>query len=441
MDQEQQGRTVREASPSGLTRRRLLQGAAATAGLVGLGGLERLPPALAQSPALPAPEASGIDHIVVLMMENRSFDHFLGWMDGVDGQQAGLSYVDRNGVSHRTFPLAPDYQGCAHPDPDHSYEGGRVEYNGGACDGWLRAGENDEFSIGYYKRKDLLFLGQAATQWTTCDQYFCSIMAETFPNRFYQHAAQTDRLTNSLDLSTLPTIWDRLTLAGLEGRYYFSDVPFLALWGAQYLDISRPLVSFLADAAAGTLPHLSFVEPRFLGQDLGTSNDDHPHADIRNGQAFMNLIYSAVTRSPAWPRTLLVITYDEWGGFFDHVAPTAGPIPPADQVAGNEDGLRGFRVPTILVSPFAPRGGVSSLLLEHTSVLRMVEWRWNLEPLTVRDATATNLAEALDFSAPNLSAKQFTRVPPGPFGELCPPSELDIWALLLAQARDFGWPL
>src|SRR5437762_1647698 len=89
------------------------------------------------------PAASGIEHVVVVMMENRSFDHLLGWLDGADGRQAGLRYPDRNGQPQKTQPLAPDFQGCAHPDPDHSFQGGRVEYDGGACDGWLRAGMND----------------------------------------------------------------------------------------------------------------------------------------------------------------------------------------------------------------------------------------------------------------------------------------------------------
>jgi len=344
-----------------LSRRRFLQGMVATAGAATVGGLVgRVPTVFSQGPALPPPQVSGIEHIIVVMMENRSFDHYLGWLPGADGRQAGLTFVDANGVPHATHRLAPDFQGCGHPDPDHSFEGGRVEYNGGACDGWLRAGSNDDYSIGYYTRKDLSFFGHAARGWTVADRYFASIMAETFPNRVYQHAAQTDRLTNATTLSTLPTIWDRLAEANLDGRYYFSDVPFLALWGDKYASIGRSLGNFLADAALGTLPQVAFVDPRFLGEDIGLSNDDHPHADIRNGQAFLNLLYNAVTRSPAWPRTVLVFNYDEWGGFFDHVPPpTVSAIPSADQGVGN-DGLLGFRVPCLLVSPFAPREHVTS---------------------------------------------------------------------------------
>jgi len=204
------------------------------------------------------------------------------------------------------------------------------------------------------------------------------------------------------------------------------------------------LLGFLADAAEGTLPHVSFVEPRFLGEEFGVSSDDHPFADVRNGQAFLNQVYRAVTTSPAWPNTVLVINYDEWGGFFDHVPPGTAPIPPADELAGNRDGRLGFRTPCFVVSPFARREFVSHRVFDHTSILKMIEWRWGLDPLTVRDAAANNLAEALDFTAPDPRAKSFN-VPAGPFGGLCLPGVPDEtdgeWLPLLSMAALFGWPV
>jgi phospholipase C len=388
---------------------------------------------------LPAPEDSGIEHVVVVMMENRSFDHFLGWLPQADGRQEGLVYLDENGVPHETIRLSPDYQGCAHPDPDHSYEGGRIELNGGACDGWLLAGDNDEYSIGFYKRNDLRFFARAARDWTTCDRYFSSILAETWPNKIYAYAGQTDRLDNSFELCTLPTIWDRLEEAGMSARYYFTDVPFVALWGLRYAPITRRFDDFLADAAAGALPAVSFIDPKFLDAASGTSEDDHPHADVRNGQVFMERIYHAVTTSPDWPNAVLVFTYDEWGGFFDHVPPPLAAVPPADQLAGN-DGRLGFRVPTIVVSPFAP-ARVSSLELDHCSILKMIEWRWGLAPLSVRTTQATNLAEVLDFSL-SRAAPQY-RVPQGPFGAPCPGTVggEDKWSVLRLLAILLGWVL
>jgi phospholipase C len=189
---------------------------------------------------------------------------------------------------------------------------------------------------------------------------------------------------------------------------------------------------------------VSFVEPRFIGEALGISNDYHPHSDIRNGEVFLNAVYDAVVSSPNWPNTALVINFDEWGGFFDHVPPPAAPIPPADAAAGS-DGRLGFRVPALLISPWSPRATVTSEVYDHTSVLKMMEWRWNLRPLTVRDASAANLAEELDFDEPNVTAPRFT-VAPGPYGGVCPiaaPSlEVETApAELLAYAKSLGFPL
>ena len=391
---------------------------------------------------LPSPKRSGIEHIVVVMMENRSFDHFLGWLPGANGRQAGLSYKDSAGAAHPTYPLAPDYQGCAHPDPDHSYQGGRIEYDNGACDGWLRAGSNDLYAIGYYTKSDLAFLGNAAPAWTTCDRYFAPIMAPTYPNRIYQYAAQTDRLDDTLlPFSSLPTIWDRLADRALSARYYFSDYPIVAFWGAKYLPSSHLITEFFADCAAGALPQVSFVDPRFLGEAEGISGDDHPHGDIRDGEDFLNAVYEAVTSSPNWGSTVLVINFDEWGGFFDHVPPAKAAIPPADAALGS-DGRRGFRVPALVISPWSPRGKVAHGLYDHTSVLRMIEWRWSLRPLTVRDANANNLAEVLDFRRRNLTAPKFN-VPAGPFGTLCPPTPASLAEAQLMQewSASLGFPV
>ncbi|MGI8612359.1 MAG: alkaline phosphatase family protein [Nocardioidaceae bacterium] len=413
-----------------VTRRGVLAGAGATLGAAALGTA----PSAASTSRLPAPARSGIEHVVVVMMENRSFDHYWGWLPGADGRQSGLSYVDRYAKRHSTYHLH-DYQGCDHPDPDHSYEGGRVELNNGRCDGWLRAGDNDRFAIGYYTGADLAFYGRAARHWTACDRYFSAIMAETYPNRFYQHSAQTDRLHNSTDVSTLPTIWDRLADAGLQGRYYFYDVPFLALWGDKYADISKPYANFLADAAAGTLPQVSFVDPKFIDEGSGSSADDHPHADIRAGQYFLDQVYEAVVSSPAWERTVLVINYDEWGGFFDHVAPSVAP----DAHPGW--GLRGFRVPCLVVSPRARRQHVAHGVFDHTSVLKMIEWRWGLPPLTPRDKNANNLARVLDFEQPaDLRAPRYGVAPF--VGSPCAVpgvADYEDWHALKALALANGW--
>ncbi len=377
-----------------ISRRQFLYGSAAALGALSanqLPGSSLLWADKGGKKRLPKPEKSGIEHVVVVMMENRSFDHLLGWLPGADGRQAGLTYTDNAGRSFSTYPLAPDYQGCGHPDPDHSYDGGRVEFNNGQCDGWLRAGSNDRFAIGYYTQADLPFLGKAALDWTVCSRYFAPILAPTYPNRIYQHSAVTDRLDDTVSLCTLPTIWDRLADAGLSGRYYFNDTPFLALWGTKYAAISRPYSQFLSDCAAGTLPEVSFVDPPFVSENSGTSADDHPHGDIRAGESFLYRTYKAVTTGLDWKSTVMVINFDEWGGFFEHIPPgTAPDVDPAFQ-------QRGFRVPCVIVSPLAAPGAIDQGVYDHTSILKMIEWRWDLQPLSVRDEAANNLAEALDF--------------------------------------------
>ncbi|HEU5028134.1 MAG TPA: alkaline phosphatase family protein [Spirillospora sp.] len=426
-----------------LTRRGFLAGTAGAAALIaagGTGGTAADAAATVRAPVaeLPDPGDSGIDHIVVVMMENRSFDHYMGWVPGADGVQAGLTFTDAQGNAHDTHHLKVPY-GCGFNDPDHSYEGGRTEYNGGACDGWLRAGENDVFSIGYFKGPDLGFHGHAALDWTLCDRYFAAVMSSTFPNRIFQHAGQTDRISNTFTFSELTTVWDRLKEKKIPAHYYFSDVPFTALWGLKHLDISRHINYFYDDAKHGRLPAVSFVEPGFVGEALpGLSEDEHPLADIRFGQSFLNQVYTAIIDSPNWARTLLVINYDEWGGFFDHVPPPAGPDPRPDLGTG----LRGFRVPCLLISPRARRGAIAHEVYDHTSVLKAIEWRWGLEPLSVRDAAARNIAEVLDFeSAPKLTAPHYDVPRPLTLGCLDPQHSHtgDDWAQLNAYALTHGF--
>ncbi len=382
------------------SRRQFLVGAAGVAGSLALGGTAAWarPRAIG---GLPPPARSGIDHIVIVMMENRSFDHFLGWLPGANGKQAGLTYADTAGARHSTYPLAPDFQGCGHPGPDHSYEGGRIQYAGGACDGFLRAEDSDIYAIGYYTRPDLPFLGEAALAWTTCDNYFAALLGPTIPNRLYLHAGRSDRINNALLPTGLPTIWDRLAEHGLKGRYYQQTFSFLALWGAKYASIVRPQSQFLRECKRGTLPAVCHVEPAWTLPILGLGSDDHPNADIRVGESFLDEVYEAVTSSPAWPRTLMIVVFDEWGGFFDHVRPQRAPDV-AEQYA-----MRGFRVPCLLISPFARRRHVAHGLFDHASILKLIEWRFGLRPLSVRDAKANNLATALDFAHRDLNAPRF----------------------------------
>ena len=269
------------------TRRGFLKGTAATAGLLALGELGRVGTALSQT-ALPSPDASGIKHIVVVMMENRSFDHYLGWLPNADGRQKGLTYVDRAGVAHKTYGLAPEYQGCGHPDPDHSYEGGRDRVQRRRLRRMAARGRERPI------RDRLLHAEGSGRSSARRPNGGRSPIATSPPSwRRRTRTASTSTPRRPIGSPT-PSSSARCRRSGIGSRQPASRAattsatcPFLALWGAKYLPISRgPFFGFLADAAAGTLPHVSFVEPRFLGAEIGHSTDDHPYADIRNGQAF-----------------------------------------------------------------------------------------------------------------------------------------------------------
>jgi phospholipase C len=390
------------------SRRSVITGVAGVAGSAVISASLPLGFASATTAALPAPKDTGIDHIVVLMMENRSFDHMLGWVPGADGVQAGRYFADRKNVNQASFPLAPNFQNCRFADPNHHYEAGRKHYADGAMDGFLKtAKRGDVFPVGYYVAADVPFFAMAARRWTICDRYFTAVLGPTWPNRFYMHSGQTDRLVTGgpsaytkTDISNLPTVWDGARAAGVSAAYYYGDKAFTAHWGDRYAALSFPFKKFLADAAAGTLPSIAYVDPTFHGHAQGLSNDDHPLADIRNGQVLMDTVYRALTQSPLWPRTLLVINYDEWGGFADHVAPPLAPISDDERHIVGNDGRLGFRVPCILIGPRARRGVVEKAQYDCSSVLNMITWRFGLTPLGARSESSGNIAPALDFGSP-----------------------------------------
>ena len=272
------------------TRRGFLKGTAATAGLLALGELGRVGTALSQT-ALPSPDASGIKHIVVVMMENRSFDHYLGWLPNADGRQKGLTYVDRAGVAHKTYELAPEYQGCGHPDPDHSYEGGRVEYNGGACDGWLRAGRERPI------RDRLLHAEGSRTSsarrpnaWTVCRSLLLrhhgahvpepDLPARRTDGSDHQHASSSARFRRSGIGSRRPA--SRAATTSATSRSSRSGARSTCrLVPARFDRVSSP--TRRRHAAARVLRRAALPRRR----DRGSPTDDHPYADIRNGQAFL----------------------------------------------------------------------------------------------------------------------------------------------------------
>ena len=375
----------------------------------------------------PAKE-SPIDTVVVVMMENRSFDHYVGWLADdkrylergksrygkrfrVNGKQV-QSFPGPDGAPVQTAPLLTNpaqsnpYRGCGYMDPGHGWTQGRAQRDGG----FLAPGSgNDAFALGYYGADAMPFTAQLAREFTTFDQWHASILGPTYPNRAYLHSAQSGTYqTNMLPTATggydWETIWDRLGAAGVSAGYYFTDLPTLALWGPRLGSFTHPIADYFTLAQAGKLPHVTFVDPAFL---TGNRTDDHPLADIRAGQRFVRDVFAAFARSKQWRRGAFVLTYDEWGGFYDHVRP---PVLPDNRPS--PDDLQsfvqaGFRVPAVLASPYARRGYVDHTLYDHTSVLRFLEWRFLGAPargpgkrgqtwfLTERDRHANNIGASL----------------------------------------------
>ena len=375
-----------------------------------------------------SPGDSPIDTIVVLMMENRSFDHIFGWLgtdepyleagrrrfgDGfhVDGR-LDLEYRNHAGkqVPVQHLPTNADetnpWRGCGHRVPGHGWFAGRRQRAAGFL---ARGTGNDEFAIGYYRGEDLPMHARLAERFTVCDRSFASLMTETFPNRQYQHAAQSggekdDPGRLHVGAWTTETIWDRLAAANVPAAYYYTDLPLLLLWGNRLKPFIRSSDRFFEDCAAGTLPRVVFIDPGFT-EPLRT--DDHPRSDVRIGQRFIREIFNAFVRSPHWEHGAFVLTYDEWGGFFDHVAPPQLADQRASPISADNFGQAGFRVPTVLASPFARHGGVDHRVYDHTSILRFIEWRFLGAPpegpgrpndrwfLTKRDRHANNIGSSL----------------------------------------------
>jgi len=275
-------------------------------------------------------------------------------------------------------------------------------------DGFLRSA-SDTFAIGYYGETDLPFTPFNAKAFTAFDRFFCSALGPTYVNREYMHAAQSyGMIDNTIPISPTKaelgfpdtTIFASLKNAGVSNRYYYTDLPISALWGAPGLLRSSQVQTFYEAAAAGSLPAVSFVDPSFLGEDQGTSGDEHPLADVRVGQAFMGDVVHAFMESPQWKRGALFCVYDEWGGFFDHVVPPRVPDLRSSNVLENDFGQMGFRIPAVLVSPYARRGYVDHSIYGFESILKMIRYRFGLAPLTPRDLYANNIAAAFDFDSP-----------------------------------------
>ena len=354
-----------------------------------------------------------IDHIVVLMQENHSFDNYFGRLPAaghrrVDGLPASASNPDGNGASVRAFHQD---QYCT-ADTDHSWTGSHIEFDEGRNDNFVIQNNPDgERAIGYYDQTDLPFYYALATTFAIGDRYFCSVLGPTFPNRSYLLAATSfGHIRNDLGGFGQSSIFSLLDMHGVSWKVYFNDLSYAGLLLGVNHNLTR-FSTFLADASAGTLPQVSFIDAA-MGLAGRVELDEHPPSNIQQGEQFAAQVVDAVLSSPNWPRTALFITYDEHGGFYDHVPPP--PACPPDDIAPMLDpsdptsdfparfDRYGFRVPLLVLSPYARPGFVSHTIYDHTSILRFIETRFDLPALTRRDANATPLLDVFDFSRPAL---------------------------------------
>ena len=408
-------------SDQDLTRKEFLERTAYTAGLAGMAStlpagvlLGEAADAEARRARLPSPRNLPIDHFVILMMENRSFDHYFGWVPNADATQ-NQTYRNPQGqqvpTRHANSLGTAKWQGCGHPDPGHGWSSGRAQLRGGFM---AQGADTDEFALIYYNRGELPFIHEAARQYTLYDRFFCSLLASTWPNRYYKWSGQSGGIINNnppvgTGGNQWETIFDRALANGVSARYYASDLPFSAVWGQRGGRWTNPVDRFYADCATGSLPNISFVDPPFRdgGGGDGLSADEHPLGDVRLGQAFMSDVANAFLNSPNYRRGAMFIIYDEWGGFFDHVRPPRVIDGRMNRDLYKDFGQLGFRIPAVALSPYArpkkrPRGfRVDHGTYAHESILKLISYRFRLGHLNKRHRYTRNIGRSFEWSKPD----------------------------------------
>jgi phospholipase C len=429
-------------------------------------------------PSLPVGERTGVfpfDHIVIAMMENHSFDNYLGMLPQRGQPKADGFTFNTSGEPTNWNPIGNDRMSVYHQAGDigssdtgsQSWNDSHQQINGGAMNGFAETGPG---SMGYYTDEDLPFYYSLANTFCLANRWFCSAPAQTYPNRRFLMAGTASGII-STDISNITTnypkngtIWDSLSKHNISWKNYFSDAPTSIIMFDTV--IKHPLnidtiEQFYLDCALGTLPSVSLVDcdmGAITGEAAGllspfnipvfdsiqnvvddTGESEENPEDIQLGEAFMARVTNAVMSGPAWRRTLLIWLYDEHGGYYDHVAPPAAPLPdniPPLLTPSNLPGtyaLYGPRVPAVVISAYARPHEVTNVVHDHTSVLATIEQQWNLPALTFRDANAASLMDFLDpshmsFPEPPHLAPPANPIPgllKGYLGQPAPPKPLD----------------
>jgi phospholipase C len=359
-----------------------------------------------------------IEHIVVVMQENHSYDSYFGMLGRGDGFRLDAHGKPTNanrgsdGKEVRAFHMSNT---CQSHSPSQNWNSMHIQWDDGAMDGFVRS-PSGASAMGYWDGSDIPFYYGLANTFPLQDRWFASSFGQTYPNRRFLWCGSALGSVDSIAQTDLPapkngTIVETLNRNDISWHCYYSVVPSLGL----FLPVLEKNIAkcpkidqFYADAAAGTLPSVSWVESN------GETTSEEDPQDISLGEAFTSKVVDAVMKSPNWSKTVLLLMYDEHGGYYDHVAPPAAvapdDIPPNLTVHSGDhlDGLPaqlpgtytryGFRVPAVVVSPYAKKDYVSHVVHDHTSILSLIEHKFNLPALTNRDGAADNLLDNLDLT-------------------------------------------
>jgi phospholipase C len=396
-----------------------------------------------------ANQLSSINQIVVLMLENRSFDHMLGYLyagngnvspsgqpfEGLTGSESNASsdgtavsvfQIDATNANAYLMPGADPGEGydatnsqlfgsVTAPTPPNATNSGFVTdyaYTLGweAKDGWsIVPGTTANGIMGVFTPQMLPVLSSLASGFAVCDYWFGSAPTETMPNRAFACAGTSQgHMDDKTTSYTCPSIFGLLSNNNIEWAVYGYDTPpktrtdFADTINADDSHFGE-FTDFQTAAANGNLPAYTFLEPSWSA----TGNSQHPNYNVALGEQLIHDVYYALRNGPNWNQTLLIITYDEHGGCYDHVPPALGATPPDSSVGeyGFDFTRFGPRVPTVLVSPLIAAGTVfrvaaGATAFDHTSILKTIETRWNLQPLTARDAVASDVGNVLTLAVP-----------------------------------------
>jgi phospholipase C len=419
-----------------------------------------------------------IQHVFVLMLENRSFDHMLGFSgitgnDAVTGQPTsvdGLTGTEANQFGGHAFNVGHPADYTMPVDPAHEFPdvleqlcgpgavyaaGGQYPaiLNSGFAASYAASGGKDPGQIlRCFAPDQLPVLNALAREFAVCDRWFSPMPGPTWPNRFFAHAASSNGLDHSPTTAEIVlwealagfsfpngTIYDRMNSHNVRWRLYAGDdFPLTAALKGIQLTLAHPYREFAADVSAADYGvAYTLIEPSYNVLDnYRCSTSQHPLDDVTRGEALIRATYKAIRNSPQWDRSLFIITWDEHGGFYDHAVPPAA-VAPGDSHQGSDHNQYGFtfeqyggRVPAVVISPWIPRNVVDHRVHDHTTILATLENLFGMAPLTQRDAAANSLTELLTLAGPRSDAPADLPQPANSGVGGCPPFDFATGAVL-----------